>query len=46
MVFTEQDEAFIKILYLIICHGLWKLMTEFMVKDGKVWIGQPYHKVA
>ena len=50
MVFTEEDKAIIKVLYLIISCGLWKLMRELPAKDDKRsgWIefGQPYHKVA
>jgi len=29
MLFTEEDKAFIEILYWIISYRLWKLMTEF-----------------
>ena len=47
MVFTENEKAFINILYLIIAYGLHWLMKEFHGKgQKKVWIGQSYQEPA
>jgi len=46
MVIIEESKAYIKILYLVIGYGLWRLIRLPWQRTKKVQIGRPYHAAA